>query len=91
MYNYIYQPFKEWIAHFKNIDLPIGDLAKDIYESKDFPEDDNLIDILNYLLSKKASEEAIQTFIQAWEYYLASTSLTLSEQRVAIYNLSHRA
>lgn len=62
--------FKTWILKFKNVDLPIGDLANDISHDKNFPNIANKQEIYNYLVSKHACDEAIETFEHAWEYYI---------------------
>lgn len=64
--------FKTWLANFKEVDLPIGDLAKDILGDEEFPDDDYFGDILDHLQSRRACPEAIETFSTVWNFYLAS-------------------
>lgn len=64
--------FKTWIENFKSVDLPIGDLARDIFTDEDFPEDDNFSEIYDHLIRKHARGVVIDTFVAAWNYYLIS-------------------
>jgi len=65
--------FKTWIANFKNVDLPIGDLADDILRSLDFPEEDDFGEIYEYLSVKAKGRSAIlETFALVWAFYQAS-------------------
>lgn len=65
--------FKTWIANFKGVDLPIGDLAEDISKDKGFPDEDYFLEIWEHISSKCGSDpEILETFALAWNYYLAS-------------------
>jgi uncharacterized protein YozE (UPF0346 family) len=64
--------FRTWILHFVDVDLPIGDLASDIKNDPEFPRANKKEVILEYLRSRQAIPEAIQTFEDAWDYYLKS-------------------
>ena len=64
--------FKTWILKFKGVDLPIGDLANDVSEDSNFPDDDDLSEIYDYLISKHATEPVLDTFVTSWNFYLAS-------------------
>lgn len=64
--------FKTWLLKFECVDFPIGDLAKDVKADKSFPKENNKEAILNYLHFKRANYDAIQTFEDAWDYYLKS-------------------
>lgn len=64
--------FKSWIANFKDVDLPIGDLASDILEDTNFPEDDDFDTIHAYIYSKAHHSSVVETFVITWNYYLAS-------------------
>lgn len=64
--------FKAWILKFECVDLPIVDLAKDIKSDSNFPETNDKEVILNHLIDKNASSAAIETFNDAWDYYLKS-------------------
>lgn len=62
--------FYDWIAHFKNIQLPIGDLARDILNDKEFPKQSVLFSsIYEYLLSKNANEKVLDTFRKVYTLY----------------------
>lgn len=64
--------FKSWISLFECVDFPIGDLANDIKSDKTFPKENDREVILAYLKNRHANKEVIQTFIDAWDYYLKS-------------------
>ena len=61
--------FKEWLNEFKEVDRPIGDLAKDILNDLDFPDTDNKNKILSYLELKNVDPIVIGTFKDVWEAY----------------------
>lgn len=64
--------FKEWILHFKHVNRPIGDLAKDIARDPTFPNENDQEIIRKYLIEKASPIillEIIKTFDNAWEYY----------------------
>lgn len=65
--------FKIWIHHFKDVDRPIGDLAKDIAGDKEFPSKNDRKLIRDYLEKKadyRAQEAVLETFDNAWSYYM---------------------
>lgn len=65
--------FKNWIVCFKDVDLPIGDLANDISGDPDFPTEDYFGEILEHIDNKcKGAPDVIETFVLAWSYYQAS-------------------
>lgn len=65
--------FKTWIANFRGVDLPIGDLADDILRDDEFPEEDYFGEILEHISIKcRYDSDIIETFVLAWNYYLAS-------------------
>lgn len=64
--------FKSWIRNFVSVDLPIGDLAKDVMSDSDFPNDDCFSKIYSHLTVRHASLEALETFILVWNFYLVS-------------------
>ena len=63
--------FAKWIMRYKEDNSPIGDLARDISDDKDFPKTKSKKKILEYLESKDACDGAISAFISAWEAYTA--------------------
>lgn len=64
--------FKTWLANFKKVDLPIGDLATDITKDKNFPDNDSFSEILEHLQSQTSDPDVIETFMLVWNFYLAS-------------------
>lgn len=69
----IYLSFYEWLMKFENIDLPIGDLAKDVKVDSNFPvESKSKDEIISYLESVSASFEAIETAKQCFNFYKVS-------------------
>lgn len=65
--------FQKWISNFTNVELPIGDLARDIVNDKDFPGGDYFEEILEHILNKSRNQlHIVETFCVAWNYYLAS-------------------
>ncbi|KGI42483.1 hypothetical protein KY55_10390 [Clostridium tetani] len=64
--------FKSWITNFKEVDLPIGDLARDIINDSNFPKDDTFGIIHEYICYKTTSSEVIETFVTTWNFYLAT-------------------
>ena len=61
--------FKTWVSKFIAVDLPIGDLARDIASDPNFPDDDDLPEIFDYLLKKKADYVILNTFTSVWNFY----------------------
>jgi uncharacterized protein YozE (UPF0346 family) len=73
--------FKEWLGYFKEVDLPIGDLARDVYNDDNFP-DSNDPDVLHdYLLSTVA----IDTFEDAFCYYCLTVYPTQEPKLLEIW------
>ncbi len=71
--NQIPWTFKTWIANFESVDLPIGDLARDVARSEGFPEEDYFGELLDFIGVKCGyNSPVIETFVLAWGYYLAS-------------------
>lgn len=65
--------FKSWIARFAGVDLPIGDLVADIDCDRSFPGVDDYDQLLDHItLVSHNAPDVIETFKQAWSYYLAS-------------------
>ena len=64
--------FKTWLAKFKDIDLPIGDLATDVLADSAFPDKDDFKTIYSYLTSRRADDVVMETFKIVWNFYLAS-------------------
>lgn len=64
--------FKTWIANFKAVDLPIGDLAVDVLSDTEFPEEDDFGIIHEHICSKTHDSDVIETFSLVWSFYQAS-------------------
>ena len=64
--------FLTWIKNFKDVDLPIGDLAKDILMDINFPQEDSYEIIYNYLINRRADYAVIETFSNVWNFYISS-------------------
>ncbi|HIT17493.1 MAG TPA: hypothetical protein IAD04_03855 [Candidatus Caccosoma faecigallinarum] len=62
--------FYDWILKFDKVDLPIGDLARDIENDANFPKDlATWSELENYL---PASEDAVyETAKNAFNYFLS--------------------
>lgn len=65
--------FKEWIIKFKDVNLPIGDLAKDINSDKHFPNTKDHDLMIEYLERSNAYHLAIETFERSYRFYLEDT------------------
>lgn len=66
--------FVEWIAHFKDVDLPIGDMANDVLRDKFFPKSNNYGEIHAYIKYKSSESKAVLSVFEAvWNFYLSST------------------
>lgn len=62
--------FKEWLAFFISVDLPIGDLAKDVAKDKNFPDVQDRQKIYDYMKNTNASRAALDTFEDVWKFYI---------------------
>lgn len=63
--------FKTWLACFKDVDLPIGDLARDIERDAESPDTEDF-DRLRYYFSSKG-KHVLDAFIPVWDFYQSST------------------
>lgn len=62
--------FREWIiSKHINSDSPIGDLARDINEDPEFPNNINKNINKSYLDRKRACKGCLETFEKAWKEY----------------------
>jgi len=65
--------FKTWLANFKGVDLPIGDLAEDVLSDPNFLDDDEweFFDMAEHINQKSHNSVAVMdAFLAAWEFYL---------------------
>ena len=62
--------FYKWLANFKDVDLPIGDLAQDILGDSNFPTESNSFqEIYDHLCDIRANSRMMQTFLEVWYFY----------------------
>jgi uncharacterized protein YozE (UPF0346 family) len=62
--------FYDWLKEFKEVNLPIGDLAGDVLRDKTFPKDvDSLTDLMTHLDKLRAHEDALFTAQRVWRMY----------------------
>lgn len=62
--------YYDWLLKFINVDLPIGDLAKDIRDDPTFPKKiSSLHDLTEYLNKRHASNAAIEVAINSYKAY----------------------
>nr|DAX81387.1 MAG TPA: YozE [Caudoviricetes sp.] len=64
--------FKKWINKFIEVDLPIGDLSRDIKRDETFPDTNDKEKIISYLESKRVSDIVLSTFNDVWDFYKKS-------------------
>lgn len=64
--------FKEWIAHFKDTDTNLGDLATDILSDKDFPDSSGKDILMRYMGSRRAIPSARKALSAAVDLYHAA-------------------
>lgn len=64
--------FYDWILKFDKVDLPIGDLARDIENDANFPKDlTTWSELEDYIHS--TDEESYQTIKNVFDFFLADT------------------
>ncbi|MBF0709758.1 sterile alpha motif-like domain-containing protein [Gemella sp. GL1.1] len=64
--------FKNWILEFIDVNLPIGDLAKDVNFDNNFPNTSDKEVISEYLQNQGAFKDALETFEHSWKLYSSS-------------------
>ena len=62
--------FKTWIMRYKDKDNPMGDLARDIADDRDFPDSTDLTKICLYMMRQNPCPECIAVFRKACKRYL---------------------
>lgn len=63
--------FKEWVLKFVEVDLPIGDIARDLAQDPKFPRTMIYLEMLNYLEEEaNASDLVIDNIEKAYYYYM---------------------
>ena len=68
--------FKQWLAQFKTNDTPLGDLARDVQDDRNFPLQGDEISFTMYLQEKKASKECMEVFGEAFERYFSESGFS---------------
>ena len=63
--------FKTWIMRYKNKDNPMGDLARDIADDRDFPDSTDPAEIGFYLMRQHPCQECIKVFRSACKRYIS--------------------
>ena len=72
--------FKDWVLKFIDVDLPIGDLAKDISNDEAFPaKSKNRNQIIEYLESKGASYLVVDVANECLDFYEATHLIPLDK------------
>ncbi|MBU2703601.1 uncharacterized protein YozE (UPF0346 family) [Sporomusaceae bacterium BoRhaA] len=66
--------FNIWISYFQDVDLPIGDLARDIRDDENFPDTNDYKKLLNYIKNRSENDTVIDVFKSVWKYYSESPS-----------------
>ncbi|MCF0158946.1 MAG: hypothetical protein HUJ83_10610 [Veillonella sp.] len=61
--------FYDWVILFKDVDRPIGDLAKDILKADNFPKDGDFESVSHWVLNAGLPRGAYRAFEEAWDYY----------------------
>ncbi|WP_062323901.1 YozE family protein [Halolactibacillus sp. JCM 19043] len=61
--------FKEWLMHFKDVNRPIGDLAKDVAVDDHFPISSDKEEIKEHLEKYNASETVMDIFECVYDFY----------------------
>lgn len=61
--------YKEWLLKFIDVNLPIGDLAKDVEADKTFPNSKKREVILEHLESRQAAPIVIDIFERTYRFY----------------------
>lgn len=63
--------FTDWLSRHVKRDSPLGDLARDVSNDREFPTSNSKEDIESHLRRNNACCEAIDTFSRAWTSYQA--------------------
>ncbi|WP_422122942.1 YozE family protein [Planococcus sp. X10-3] len=65
--------FKQWLLKFNEVDLPIGDAAREVAADPNFPETKSYKEIFNYLEDARASDGWMRTYKEAFKFYSDTT------------------
>lgn len=61
--------FKKWLSKFESVDLPIGDLARDVSNDSNFPTSEDYRVLYRYLESNFGHPNALYTLKTTWRFY----------------------
>lgn len=65
--------YKEWLLKFIGVDLPIGDIARDVAVDDKFPNTKDYQIIVEYLESNSTSDRFMRVFEYSYKMYFEST------------------
>lgn len=65
--------FKKWLACFEEVELPIGDLARDFRDDDNLPNTNDYEILLSYVEDLE-NETITNVFKSVWKYYSESPS-----------------
>ena len=65
--------YKEWLLKFININLPIGDIAKEVSVDPNFPNVKDYESIFSYLEENHTSDSFMRVFEYSYKMYFDST------------------
>ena len=65
--------FKAWLLKFIDVDLPIGDIAKEVAIDENFPNVKDYETISEYLESNFTSDSFMRVFEYSYKMYYEST------------------
>ena len=65
--------YKAWLLKFIDVDLPIGDIAKDVALDKDFPNTKDYDSIYEYLTTAGSADSFMRVFEYSYKMYNEST------------------
>jgi len=65
--------FKDWLIEYKDIDRPIGDLAKEVGQDGTFPNSSDYEALIDYFDSRNAQQAVLDTFEYVYRFYKDDT------------------
>lgn len=65
--------YKEWLLKFIDVDLPIGDIAKEVSIDSNFPNAKDYESIFSYLEESHTSDSFMRVFEYSYKMYFDST------------------
>lgn len=64
--------YTEWLENYKGRETPIGDLADDVLQDRNFPKTNNYEELHSYLYFKTTDRLVLRTFEDSYTKYLNS-------------------